>query len=210
MRFYIALYLTPCGASSERGECLTWVRLTDRQPEGAHVLLLALPTRAHHLHPRVSRIGLPFFDCYPRHSINNSTFTFVFMIVCTLSALSLFFPLWWSLFTSSLLSFLFWVVLTCPLNLYIPYTSPTVLTFYSTLFYTIVLPEEESTRKLVPFYSFWIHHHFTEVCLQSDLDVVSNALAWVMGIVLLHMFHLLNHPRWWVTFRHECSFHLSN
>jgi len=32
VRFYIAPYLTPCGASSERGECLTWVRLTDRQP----------------------------------------------------------------------------------------------------------------------------------------------------------------------------------
>ena len=31
VRFNIAPYLTPCGESSEHGECLTWVRLTDGQ-----------------------------------------------------------------------------------------------------------------------------------------------------------------------------------
>ena len=31
LRFYIAPYITPCGAISERGECLTRVRLTDRR-----------------------------------------------------------------------------------------------------------------------------------------------------------------------------------
>jgi len=73
MRGFIShpISFTTCGASSERNECLTWVRLADGQPRKAHTYcflswLLHRPTQAHHLTPR----RMIVFFLMPQHHNN--------------------------------------------------------------------------------------------------------------------------------------------